>query len=215
MFWWLGHGRVILKSTIQPTTLLFVHVLRTQGQNSFDWIMSEQNVNQKYQVSFFPRHRCTFDSSPEFLCSPVYILKCCSWRLSDKLKLPSPALQPVFLCLFFKRSMLERSEQQVRAAAGLEELLRITHFEDWKLWRCRLKLKSFPSTDMRSASHRSTRFAATFYDLETLKGKRACVEAHPCSFSDPNKCTSLLQKFGQGGMCQGEEQGALISELWC
>ncbi|XP_019522901.1 PREDICTED: vascular endothelial growth factor D isoform X1 [Hipposideros armiger] len=68
-----------------------------------------------------------------------------------------------------KRSMLERSEQQIRAASGLEELLRITHFEDWKLWRCRLKMKSFTSTDSRSASHRSTRFAATFYDIETLK----------------------------------------------
>ncbi|KAI4554154.1 vascular endothelial growth factor D [Ovis aries] len=67
------------------------------------------------------------------------------------------------------RSMLERSEQQIRAASGLEELLQITHFEDWKLWRCRLKLKSLTSTDSRSASHRSTRFAATFYDMETLK----------------------------------------------
>ncbi|OWJ99603.1 hypothetical protein Celaphus_00010129 [Cervus elaphus hippelaphus] len=67
------------------------------------------------------------------------------------------------------RSMLERSEQQIRAASGLEELLQITHFEDWKLWRCRLKLKSLTSTDSRSASHRSTRFAATFFDMETLK----------------------------------------------
>ncbi|XP_064429841.1 vascular endothelial growth factor D isoform X4 [Mirounga angustirostris] len=67
------------------------------------------------------------------------------------------------------RSTLERSEQQIRAASGLEELLRITHFEDWKLWRCRLKLKSVTSTDSRSASHRATRFAATFYDIETLK----------------------------------------------
>uniref|UniRef100_A0A2K6GZV4 Vascular endothelial growth factor D n=1 Tax=Propithecus coquereli TaxID=379532 RepID=A0A2K6GZV4_PROCO len=67
------------------------------------------------------------------------------------------------------RSMLERSEQQIRAASSLEELLRITHSEDWKLWRCRLRLKSFTSMDSRSASHRSTRFAATFYDIETLK----------------------------------------------
>uniref|UniRef100_A0A8C9DCG6 Vascular endothelial growth factor D n=1 Tax=Panthera leo TaxID=9689 RepID=A0A8C9DCG6_PANLE len=67
------------------------------------------------------------------------------------------------------RSTLERSEQQIRAASGLEELLRITHFEDWKLWRCRLKLPSLTGTDSRSASHRATRFAATFYDLETLK----------------------------------------------
>eukprot|EP00069_Balaena_mysticetus_P010018 bmy_01276T0 len=65
--------------------------------------------------------------------------------------------------------MLEQSEQQIRAASGLEELLQITHFEDWKLWRCRLKLKSLTGADSRSASHRSTRFAATFYDIETLK----------------------------------------------
>ncbi|EPY73642.1 vascular endothelial growth factor D [Camelus ferus] len=65
--------------------------------------------------------------------------------------------------------MLERSEQQIRAASGLEELLQITHFEDWKLWRCRLKLKSLTSSDSRSSPHRSTRFAATFYDIETLK----------------------------------------------
>ncbi|KAK2489942.1 hypothetical protein MC885_016306 [Smutsia gigantea] len=65
--------------------------------------------------------------------------------------------------------MLERSEQQIRAASGLEELLRVTHFDNWKLWKCRLKLKGFTSTDSRSASHRSTRFAATFYDIETLK----------------------------------------------
>nr|AAH62809.1 Figf protein [Mus musculus] len=63
------------------------------------------------------------------------------------------------------RSMLERSEQQIRAASSLEELLQIAHSEDWKLWRCRLKLKSLASMDSRSASHRSTRFAATFYDL--------------------------------------------------
>uniref|UniRef100_G1PXH4 Vascular endothelial growth factor D n=1 Tax=Myotis lucifugus TaxID=59463 RepID=G1PXH4_MYOLU len=60
-------------------------------------------------------------------------------------------------------------EQQIRAASGLEELLQITHFEDWKLWRCRLKLKSFTTPDSRSASHRSTRFAATFYDIKKMK----------------------------------------------
>ncbi|XP_074048503.1 vascular endothelial growth factor D [Macrotis lagotis] len=67
------------------------------------------------------------------------------------------------------QSLIERSEQQIRAASSLEELLRITHSEDWKLWKCRLKLKSLASMDSRSASHRSTRFAATFYDIETLK----------------------------------------------
>lgn len=105
--------------------------------------------------------------------------------------------------------MLEQSEQQIKAASGLEELLRITHFEDWKLWRCRLKLKSFTSTDSRSASHRSTRFAATFYDVETLKGRCMCVEANSCSFSESNKCTNLFEKFEQGRLVAGREIGSL------
>ncbi|XP_038613112.1 vascular endothelial growth factor D isoform X2 [Tachyglossus aculeatus] len=67
------------------------------------------------------------------------------------------------------RSTLEQSEQQIKAASSLEELLQITHSEDWKLWKCRLKLKSFTNLDSRSAPHRSTRFAAAFYDIETLK----------------------------------------------
>ncbi|RMC06433.1 hypothetical protein DUI87_15867 [Hirundo rustica rustica] len=67
-------------------------------------------------------------------------------------------------------SALERSEQQIRRASSLEELLHITHSEDWKLWKCRLKLKSLANLDSRSASHRSTRFAAAFYDIDTLKG---------------------------------------------
>ncbi|EDL90521.1 c-fos induced growth factor, isoform CRA_c [Rattus norvegicus] len=73
------------------------------------------------------------------------------------------------------RSVLERSEQQIRAASSLEELLQVAHSEDWKLWRCRLKLKSLASVDSRSTSHRSTRFAATFYDTETLKASDASV----------------------------------------
>lgn len=88
--------------------------------------------------------------------------------------------------------MLEQSEQQIRAASGLEELLQITHFEDWKLWRCRLKLKSLTSADSRSASHRSTRFAATFYDIETLKGRCVRAEADSSSLSDSNKCANFL-----------------------
>lgn len=116
------------------------------------------------------------------------------------------AFKPIFI--FFKRSMLEQSEQQIRAASGLEELLRITHFEDWKLWRCRLKLKSFTSTDSRSASHRSTRFAATFYDIETLKGRYVCVEANSCSFSDTNKCTNLFQNLARQA-CVRERNGGL------
>ncbi|XP_067422258.1 vascular endothelial growth factor D isoform X3 [Emydura macquarii macquarii] len=83
-------------------------------------------------------------------------------------------------------SALERSEQLIRNAASLEELLRITHSEDWKLWKCRLKLKSLSHLDSRSASHRSTRFAAAFYDIDTLKvideewQKTQCVPRETC-----------------------------------
>ena len=105
--------------------------------------------------------------------------------------------------------MLERSEQQIRAASGLEELLQITHFEDWKLWRCRLKLKSLTSTDSRSASHRSTRFAATFYDMETLKGRCMHAEAKSYSLSDSNKCANFHQKFEQGRHVAMRRKGGL------
>ncbi|TRZ26456.1 hypothetical protein HGM15179_000613 [Zosterops borbonicus] len=83
-------------------------------------------------------------------------------------------------------SALERSEQQIRRASSLEELLHITHSEDWKLWKCRLKLKSLANLDSRSASHRSTRFAAAFYDIDTLKvideewQKTQCVPRETC-----------------------------------
>ena len=104
--------------------------------------------------------------------------------------------------------MLERSEQQIRAASGLEELLQITHFEDWKLWRCRLKVKSLASADSRSASHRATRFAATFYDIETLKGRCVCVEANPCPLSVPNAPASS-KSLSRTGTRQGEEKGVV------
>ncbi|NXN07998.1 VEGFD factor, partial [Indicator maculatus] len=83
-------------------------------------------------------------------------------------------------------SALEQSEQQIRRASSLEELLRITHSEDWKLWKCRLKLKGLASLDSRAASHRSTRFAAAFYDIDTLKvideewQKTQCVPRETC-----------------------------------
>uniref|UniRef100_A0ACB8FIF5 Uncharacterized protein n=1 Tax=Sphaerodactylus townsendi TaxID=933632 RepID=A0ACB8FIF5_9SAUR len=82
-------------------------------------------------------------------------------------------------------SALEWSEQ-IRKAASLEELLQITHSEDWKLWKCRLKLKTVATLDSRSASHRSTRFAAAFYDIEILKvideewQKTQCVPRETC-----------------------------------
>lgn len=82
-------------------------------------------------------------------------------------------------------SALERSEQQIRRASSLEELLHITHSEDWKLWKCRLKLKSLANLDSRSASHRSTRFAAAFYDIDTLKGRCRFGAKAELSFKTP------------------------------
>ncbi|XP_030890704.1 vascular endothelial growth factor D [Leptonychotes weddellii] len=114
------------------------------------------------------------------------------------------------------RSTLERSEQQIRAASGLEELLRITHFEDWKLWRCRLKLKSVTSTDSRSASHRATRFAATFYDIETLKGRCVCVRAHmracKCGRVHARAC---VDKICDGKICDSHLHKKYKATLLC
>ncbi|XP_072527496.1 vascular endothelial growth factor D isoform X2 [Salminus brasiliensis] len=86
----------------------------------------------------------------------------------------------------------EKWEMDVRSAASLDELLMLTDFPDWKLWRCRLKLKHFDSTsfpEFRSASagsHRSTRFAANSYSLEILKAideewqKTQCMPRETC-----------------------------------
>ncbi|KAM6151457.1 LOW QUALITY PROTEIN: vascular endothelial growth factor D [Rhynchocyon petersi] len=93
------------------------------------------------------------------------------------------------------RSRLEGSEQQIRAASSLEELLRITHLEDWKLWRCRLKLKDPSDVDFRSASHRSTRFAATFYDIETLKVIDEEWQRTQCSPRET--CVDVASELGQ------------------
>ncbi|XP_014837020.1 PREDICTED: vascular endothelial growth factor D [Poecilia mexicana] len=66
-------------------------------------------------------------------------------------------------------------EKQVRSSSSLDELLRLTDFPDWKLWKCRLKLQplqvqteasSFPPS---VGSHRSTRYATIPYSLEILK----------------------------------------------
>ncbi|XP_044286171.1 vascular endothelial growth factor D, partial [Varanus komodoensis] len=99
-----------------------------------------------------------------------------------------PALLLLAECHCFPRTpfSLEWSEQQIRKAASLEELLQITHSEEWKLWKCRLKLKSLASLDSRSASHRSTRFAAASYDTEMLKiideewQRTQCVPRETC-----------------------------------
>uniref|UniRef100_A0A667XIA7 Vascular endothelial growth factor D n=1 Tax=Myripristis murdjan TaxID=586833 RepID=A0A667XIA7_9TELE len=49
----------------------------------------------------------------------------------------------------------EKWEREVRSASSLDELLRLTDFPDWKLWKCR--------------SHRSTRYASEWYSLDILK----------------------------------------------
>ncbi|XP_039600989.1 vascular endothelial growth factor D [Polypterus senegalus] len=75
-----------------------------------------------------------------------------------------------------QKKVRDTLEHKIRSAANLEELLQTIHYEDWKLWKCRLKLKALvdsqdtpPSTSSSSSSHRSTRYAAAAYDLEILK----------------------------------------------
>ncbi|KAL6461804.1 hypothetical protein MHYP_G00299490 [Metynnis hypsauchen] len=86
----------------------------------------------------------------------------------------------------------QKWERDIRSAASLDELLMLTDFPDWKLWRCRLKLKHIDSTSLpefRSASagsHRSTRFADNSYSLEILKAideewqKIQCMPRETC-----------------------------------
>ncbi|XP_041115043.1 vascular endothelial growth factor D isoform X1 [Polyodon spathula] len=65
----------------------------------------------------------------------------------------------------------EAVEHRIRSTSNLEELLQTTHYEDWKLWKCRLKLKELATKNDPPllTSHRSTRYAAAVYDLEILK----------------------------------------------
>ncbi|XP_005997910.1 vascular endothelial growth factor D isoform X2 [Latimeria chalumnae] len=109
-------------------------------------------------------------------------------------------------------------EQQIRSASNFEELLKITYSEDWKLWKCRLKLQSLATLDSRTSSHRSTRFAAAFYDLEILKDideewqRTQCMPREDCvdvakelgtktnTFFKP-RCVSV---FRCGGCCNEE-----------
>ncbi|KAJ8397988.1 hypothetical protein AAFF_G00433350 [Aldrovandia affinis] len=92
----------------------------------------------------------------------------------------------------------EKWERDVRAATNLEEMLMLTDFPDWKLWKCRLKLKhlqspshpeyrsSSSSSSSSSGSHRSTRYAAASYSLEILKAiddewqKTQCMPRETC-----------------------------------
>ncbi|XP_018100176.1 vascular endothelial growth factor D [Xenopus laevis] len=109
-------------------------------------------------------------------------------------------------------------EMKIRSAANLEEFLRITHPRELKLWRCRSKLKSYIGSDSRSASHRSTRFAAAFYDIEILKvideewQKTQCIPRETCVDVGKDLGTSTntffkppcVSVFRCGGCCNEE-----------
>ncbi|XP_071002652.1 vascular endothelial growth factor D-like [Oncorhynchus clarkii lewisi] len=96
----------------------------------------------------------------------------------------------------------EKWERDVRSASSLDELLMLTDFPDWKLWKCRLKLKHLEtspsssssqqpnyrssSSSAGSGSHRSTRYAVASYSLEILKAiddewqKTQCTPRETC-----------------------------------
>lgn len=67
---------------------------------------------------------------------------------------------------------MKQWERKVRSASSLDELLRLADFPDWKLWKCRLRLRQPEalSSPPSVGSHRSTRYAAESYSLEILKG---------------------------------------------
>ncbi|XP_038841217.1 vascular endothelial growth factor D [Salvelinus namaycush] len=96
----------------------------------------------------------------------------------------------------------EKWERDVRSASSLDELLMLTDFPDWKLWKCGLKLKHLEtspsssssqqpnhrssSSSAGSGSHRSTRYAVASYSLEILKAiddewqKTQCMPRETC-----------------------------------
>uniref|UniRef100_A0A8C1E709 Vascular endothelial growth factor D n=1 Tax=Cyprinus carpio carpio TaxID=630221 RepID=A0A8C1E709_CYPCA len=79
----------------------------------------------------------------------------------------------------------ERWEQELREAGSLDELLMLTEYPDWKLWRCRLKLKHF-EYGTPAENRRSTRYAATSFSPEMLKDiddewqKTQCMPRETC-----------------------------------
>ncbi|XP_036401922.1 vascular endothelial growth factor D [Megalops cyprinoides] len=86
----------------------------------------------------------------------------------------------------------EQWERDVRSASSLEELLMLTDYPDWKLWKCRLRLKhlessSYPESHLASArANRPPRYAAASYSLEILKAiddewqKIQCMPRETC-----------------------------------
>ncbi|XP_051531250.1 vascular endothelial growth factor D-like isoform X1 [Myxocyprinus asiaticus] len=79
----------------------------------------------------------------------------------------------------------EKWERDLREAASLDELLMLTEYPDWKLWRCRLKLKHFNYAN-QPENRRSTRYAATSFSPEMLKDideewqKTQCMPRETC-----------------------------------
>lgn len=67
---------------------------------------------------------------------------------------------------------MKQWERKVRAASILDELLRLTDFPDWKLWKCRLRLQQQENSSSSPpvGSHRSTRYATESYSPEILEG---------------------------------------------
>lgn len=67
---------------------------------------------------------------------------------------------------------MKQWERKVLAASSLDELLRLTDFPDWKLWKCRLRLQQQENSSSSPpvGSHRSTRYATESYSPEILKG---------------------------------------------
>ncbi|XP_028836506.1 vascular endothelial growth factor D isoform X1 [Denticeps clupeoides] len=82
--------------------------------------------------------------------------------------------------------------KEVKSASSLDEFLRLTDFPDWKLWKCRMKLKNLDSSsasDLRPSSpgsHRATRYASASYSLDILKAideewqKTQCMPRETC-----------------------------------
>uniref|UniRef100_A0A3Q2DYT1 Vascular endothelial growth factor D n=1 Tax=Cyprinodon variegatus TaxID=28743 RepID=A0A3Q2DYT1_CYPVA len=115
-------------------------------------------------------------------------------------------------------------ERQVQSSSSLDELLRLTDFPDWKLWKCRMRLQppqvprevfSFPPM---VGSHRSTRYAAESYSLEILKAideewqrtqcmpRETCIDVAKELGTDPSvffkpPCVSV---YRCGGCCNQE-----------